>query len=351
MSNRWLHSYSLINSIGLIVSIAVVNVAAAADPDGTQTYDARDTLSVLRDQSSDAQECLDSLSWEAGRFSITSSAVDNQQFQRYVSFPSPIASGDEVNDKVWMQWYMARDADGKPIHAPAVVVVHESGSRMTVGRLFAQGLRNKGVHAFMLQLPNYGKRRNGNRKVDGSNFVTTIRQAVADVRRAHDVVAVLPHVDKKRIGVQGISLGGFVVATSAALDNCYSSTFILLAGGDLFGVISNGEKDTAKVRRKLLEAGYTDEKLRVLLWNIEPTRLAHRLNPEQTWLFSAKFDHVVPMKNALILAQSAKLDAEHHIKMSANHYSGILYYPFVVEHIATRIRRSSQAVEAADSKP
>ncbi len=344
-------SVSWISSIGLLVSIAAVDVAAGAEANGTQTYDGQDSLTVLSDDSSDAQECLDGLSWKFGRFSVTSSAVEKQAFQRYVSFPSPVPSGNAVNDTVWMQWHMARDAEGRPIHAPAIVVVHESGSRMTVGRMFAHSLRTKGIHTFMIQLPNYGKRREGNRKLDGANLVTTIRQAVADVRRAYDAVKALPHVDKNRIGLQGISLGGFVVASSAALDNCYSNTFIMLAGGDLYDVISNGEKDTAKVRQKLRQAGYTDEKLRSLLWHIEPTRLAHRLNPKTTWLYSAEYDRVVPMKNALILANAAKLDTPHHIKMAANHYTGILYYTFIVKHIATRIQQSDTSVDPSDSKP
>ncbi|MDA1166512.1 MAG: acetylxylan esterase, partial [Planctomycetota bacterium] len=101
-----------------------------------------------------------------------------------------------------------------------------------------------------------------------------MRQAVADVRRARDAVAVLPMVDKSRISLQGTSLGGFVSATSGALDDGYDNVFLMLAGGELYDLIQNGKKDAAKVRERLEKAGLSGEKLRELTLTIEPTRVA-----------------------------------------------------------------------------
>ena len=67
--------------------------------------------------------------------------------------------GDAINDLVAMEWYAVLDDAGQPVKAPAMVVVHESGSGMTVGRMVASGLRDRGLHAFMMQLPFYGLRR------------------------------------------------------------------------------------------------------------------------------------------------------------------------------------------------
>ena len=97
----------------------------------------------------------------------------------------------------------------------------------------------------------------------------------------------------------------FVASTSASLDDRFASVFLLLAGGDLYDVIQSGQKDTAKVRQRLAEAGYTGQKLKDLLWPIEPTRVTHRLDPAKTWLFSATEDTIVPLKNAKLLARSA----------------------------------------------
>ena len=36
---------------------------------------------------------------------------------------------------------------------------------------------------------------------------------------------------------------------------------------------------------RLTEAGYTKQQIGELLWQFEPTRVAHRLKPETTWLY------------------------------------------------------------------
>jgi hypothetical protein len=204
--------------------------------------------------------------------------------------------------------------------------------------MFARGLRLQGLHTFMIQLPYYGERRNGGNKGKAARLVMLMRQAVADVRRARDAVAALPFVDVDSISLQGTSLGGFVSATSASIDNGYDQVFIMLAGGDLFDVIQHGGKDARKMRNELAMAGFTGDQLRELLAPIEPTRIAHRLDPDRTWLYSAQFDKVVPLKNAELLAEAAGLDDVHHVKMLANHYSGAIYLPYMLTQVFGRIK-------------
>ncbi|MEZ6107250.1 MAG: hypothetical protein R3B96_14300 [Pirellulaceae bacterium] len=57
-----------------------------------------------------------------------------------VDSPRPSHQETKTNDLVAMEWYVARDLEGRPLdHAPAVVVVHESGRGMEVGRVIAKG--------------------------------------------------------------------------------------------------------------------------------------------------------------------------------------------------------------------
>jgi len=303
-----------------------------------QRFKAMDSLAPKRDSSPDAQACLETLSWQPGTFQITCEERQRPRGRNLVRYPSPVSTGDVQNDLVALDWYVARNAEGQPLEAPAVLVIHESGSDMAVGRMFAYGMQLSGIHAFMIHLPHYGERRSEQSKVDRTaNLVPIVRQALADVRRGYDTIAVLPYVDTKSNSVQGTSLGGFVAATAASLDGCFQQAFILLAGGDLHDVITCGQKDSAKIRERLSTAGYTGERLKDLLWQIEPTRLTHRLDPTTTWLYSAKHDRVVPLKNANLLAKSVGLEPEHHLLLSANHYSGIVYFPVVLEHIVKQV--------------
>jgi len=313
-----------------------------------QIFESRDSLQPDQDASEDAQSCLAGLVWKATSFPVHCEASDRGD--ALVRFPSPFPPENAQNDAVSMEWYLARDRDGKPVTAPAVVVVHESGRAMTVGRMFARGLQQKQMHTFLIHLPQYGKRRNS--QVPGTdNILPLMRQAIADVRRARDAVSVLPWIDSKHIALQGTSLGGFVSATVAGLDTGYDSVFLLLAGGDLYDMIQNGQRDTARLRQRLQKSGVTDEELRMLTLAIEPTRLAHRMDPTRTWLYSGKSDTVVPLRNANALARASKLTRSHHILMHANHYSGIIYLPFVLRHITDQISRLRDADAVAQGHP
>jgi dienelactone hydrolase len=260
----------------------------------TSIFYARDTLDIGSESSADARDCLNSLAWPAEEFAVQLQPPQEQQGDWLVRFPSARPIGDELNDRVALEWYQARDGEGQPVLAPAAVIVHESGSGMTVGRLIAKSLRSKGIHTFMLQLPYYGVRRGEQGKPNGRLLAEALCQGVVDARRARDAVAILPLVDDQRISLQGTSLGGFVTATTAGLDSAYHRVFILLAGGDLYGVLTEGRRDATKVRQAMMTEGMTDDSFRQLLQPIEPLRLAHRLDRQRVWLFSGRYDDVVP---------------------------------------------------------
>lgn len=325
--------------LALLFCCEIVPSLYAEDVSDTSVriWQAKDSLSAATDTDPVAEQCLKGLCWIPGSFAVSSVLEPEQKWDSLVQFPSPIDSGNRVNDLVSMEWYYAR-LEGKRVHnAPAIVVVHESGSRMEVGKIFAQSLSNLGFHAFMIQLPYYGNRRESGKAHQQANQILAMQQAVADVRRARDAVSILPDVDQRLIALQGTSLGGFVATTAASLDASYDAVFLMLAGGDLYDIIQNGEKDAAKARERLAKNGYTGEKLKSLARQVEPTNVAHRLNPERVWLYSGLYDKVVPFKNAKLLADKMQIPESHHIGMPSNHYSGVVFLPMVLTHIQQQI--------------
>jgi hypothetical protein len=298
------------------------------------TFSAADTIDIGQEASADAQECLNGLIWDAMPFQVRCEAPEKNRGDMLVRFPSPRPSGDQPNDRVAMEWYMARDENRQPIKAPAVVVVHESGRNMAAGRIFARGIQTSKFHAFLIHLPYYGQRTTADKHHKAETFIAATRQGIADVRRARDAAAAIPLVQENMIGLQGTSLGGFVAATTAGLDDGFAGVFLMLTGGDLYDVIQNGAKDAAQYRQRLADAGYAGDKLKAELRKVEPNRLAHRLNPDRTWLYSGLFDTVVPITNARLLASAANLERSHHVEMVANHYSGVVFVPFLIGHMS-----------------
>ncbi len=322
---------------GLRARAAETEPALQAAVHAGDVFLATDSLAeALQDARGDAQGCLDGLCWKPTDFEVRIEAPWKHGDQ-CVTFPSPRPVGHAGNDTVSMEWYIARDASGQPRQAPACVVVHESGRGMDVGRLIARGLNAHGLHTFLIHLPWYGKRRPEEGKPTTEMVLPALSQGIADVRRARDAVAAIPCVDREKIAVQGTSLGGFVTTTASGLDQCFDSTFILLAGGDLAGIIQHGAKDASKFRDELRQAGMNDEQIAAALYSVEPLRVAHRLNPNRTWLYSGTFDEVVPPKHCDQLAEAAGLADDHHLKLHANHYSGIIYLPVVLAQIHAHI--------------
>ena len=329
--NVWLRSTGCWLLLGLAAQAAELPDLINA------TFDAHDTLAPLEEPPGDCRACLEGLVWRPHDFQVRCEKDLENRCDLLIRFPSPKPSGEATNDLVAMEWYVARDASNQPLTAPAVVCVHESGSAMTVGRMFARGLRHLGLHTFMIHLPYYGARRGSPKPRAVDRLVDGTRQAIADVRRARDAVAALPLVDTEHIALQGTSLGGFVSATAAGLDDGYDGVFLVLAGGDLYDVLQNGKKDAAEARKELATEGLSGDQLKSALQAIEPLRVAHRLTPARTWLYSGTADTVVPLKNANALAAAAKLDRRHHVLLPTNHYNGILLLPVIISHISRRV--------------
>lgn len=296
------------------------------------SFAAKDTLEVGEEKDADAAACLAGLRWTPASFTVQIEAAQADRGEWLARFPSPRPLGDATNDLVALEWYVARDEAGQPRTAPAAVIVHESGRGMVAGRIIARGLREAGLHTFLIHLPGYGVR-TGAQARDPRQLLPALRQGVADVRRARDAVAALPLVDRSRISLQGTSLGGFVAATVAGMDQGYDAVVIFLAGGQVADVILRGERDAAAMRRRLEEAGLTEADIRELARAVEPLRLAHRVDPRRTWLYSGELDEVVPPASARAFAEAARLEGDHHVKLPVGHYTAALLLPSLLPKV------------------
>ena len=315
----------------LSAEVAVAPANAISDLKD-RTFEARDTTNFADEKDPDACACLKGLDWNRGNFSVQTTTAEKGRGDFLVRFPTPRPSGDATNDLVAMEWYVARDENNQPKRAPAIVIVHESGRGMAAALIFSRGLRHLGYHTFLIHLPGYGAR-TSDFTGDIKQMFPGLQQAVADVRRARDAVASLPLVDTSLIALQGTSLGGFIVATVAGIDQGYQKSFILLAGGHLAKVILTGQKDAANMRKRFAEAGISDEQINDLSHGIEPLRLARRVNPKQTWLFSGKYDEVVPPACSKAFVEAAQLKDGHHVEYPVGHYTAALFMPSMLERI------------------
>lgn len=318
------------------------------------TVEATDTVAATTDERGVADGVLKTLSWEGGRFEVMVRETPGRDYDAEVTFASPKPSGDAAIDRVVLRWYRpALEVDfGSSLRrageeerpraelpqAPAVLLVHTLHPDLPVSTLLARGLRQRGVHGFVIELPGYASRVGAERKMTGVTTLVNAAQAVSDCRRAFDAIHALSDaglfkLDRDRVAIQGTSLGSFIATSAAAIDGCFDQTFLFLSGGDGVDILETGQKDAFHVRGALKHYGYTGDKLRTLLDAVEPLHIAHRLNPETTWMFNARDDLVVPAKNAARLAEAIGLDETHHVWMPGNHYTAFLLLPGVLDRM------------------
>lgn len=264
-----------------------------------------------------------------------------------VNFASPHVSEDAFFDRVAVRWHTPRNAD-RP--RPAVVLVHSLHPETPIAESLARTIAQRGVHAFVVELPGYGTRRRATDEWPGVVAVRRAAQAVADVRRACDAVAALPAVDPDRIVLQGTSLGSFPAAVAAGLGARHHSLVLLLGGGNVIDAIEHGEKDAANFRATLERHGIDRAQRAELFAPLEPLRVADRLDPQTTWLLAARNDVVIPPANAEALAEAIGLDDSRFVRLPGNHYTAALALPAVAD-LLVRIAEADNPAQLDRNEP
>jgi pimeloyl-ACP methyl ester carboxylesterase len=244
-----------------------------------------------------------------------------------LSFPSPIETPDAENNVVHAEYFAPVGFGPK---RPGVVVLHILGADFPLSRYMAARFADRGVAALFVKLPYYGERRPQGQGENAKRFlssdiertITSMRQAVCDVRRAAGWLAARGDVDRKRLGVAGISLGGIVAALTAAVDPEIREGALLLAGGDLSSILW-GMPEGAKYRQQWLESGRTRQDLKLLTDPFDPLTYADRLIGKRLLFIAGKVDEVVPPASTLCLWEAAGRPPIHWC--DCGHYSAVGY--------------------------
>jgi alpha-beta hydrolase superfamily lysophospholipase len=328
----------------VVFSVCVGATASGAEP---VRVPATDSVAAGDDEGA-AAEVLQTFAWSAEDFAVGVLPTPGRDWEAVITFDSPQPAGDDLLDRVTLRWYrpaagpVAGDA---PLPAAGVLLVHSLHPELPVATMLARGLRQRGVHAFVMVLPGYGGRSGDERRMTGVTTLLRASQAVTDARRSLDAIRAVGRspavadeafvdVDTDRLAIQGTSLGSFIAAAAAAIDAGFYKTFLLLSGGDGISILTDGQKDAFHVRNALRHYGIGDRELPELIRPIEPMALAHRLNPRTTWMYNARDDLVVPAANARMLAEAIGLPPGHHVWMPGNHYTSFLLLPGVLEAMA-----------------
>jgi dienelactone hydrolase len=243
-----------------------------------------------------------------------------------VTFPSPIRSGVERNDTVHATYFQPA---GEGPHA-GCVLLHILGGDFTLMHTVADLLARRGVATLVIKMPFYGERRDSDSRRRMISFnpdhtVANVSQAVHDVRRSIAWLADRPEVDDDRLGVAGISLGGFVASTAGAVEPRCSRVAVVLAGGDVANMIWNHADPEAQAFRRQWEAiGGTCDSLARRLADVEPVTHAARLRDRPVLMIAATRDEIVPRASTVALFEAAGRKPEL-VWLEAGHITAAFY--------------------------
>lgn len=169
-----------------------------------------------------------------------------------------------------------------------------------------------------------------------------IVSTVIDQRRALDWWETLPEVDAKRIGISGISFGGFVGSIIMAIDDRPAAAALMLNGGDFPQLV------VVSLEQEVIDA--REEAMRLTGWDlptlyletakimaeIDPLVVAPLIDPtKKPILFvSPRFDQVVPYDLGDRWWRAA--NQPHRITIPTGHFSSIWFLFYIqdkcVEH-------------------
>ncbi len=142
--------------------------------------------------------------------------------------------------------------DGVGSH-PAVVLCHGfTGQRIETHFLFvktSRALEGAGIASLRFDF-------RGSGESEGEFRDMTVETEVSDALKAVDTVCALSEIDADRVGVLGLSLGGFVAACVTGFEKRVKSTVLWSAVASLSETI--GRRFDAEQRKLFEEQGYVD---------------------------------------------------------------------------------------------
>jgi cephalosporin-C deacetylase-like acetyl esterase len=245
----------------------------------------------------------------------------HREWERYaVHYPTAQPTSHEKNNTVLAEYYRPPNTS----NAPLVILFHGIGDQLLVPcRLLARSLVRKGMACFVLysvfhsrRMPDEVKRRYPSLTPDEwfESYITS----VTDVRQAIDWAKGRSEIDTEKVGLIGVSFGGFISAITMGVDDRIKAGVFLIAGGNSQKIGRFSRKHSMKKGYKITEEEYhhnqqvyrqylaeVDEKgiqnvtppSRAFL--IDPMTYGHRLRKRPVLLLNALWDEYIPREATL----------------------------------------------------
>jgi len=251
-----------------------------------------------------------------------------------VRFPSPVVTPIEANNTVSANYYLPKQLKSDQKY-PAVVCLHILDGNAQLTELMCTTVARRGIPAISIDLPYYGPRRPGvgpeGLAENPDIFLSAISQAVEDIRRTVDLLCARPEVNPDRIGVMGISLGGIVGATAAAIEPRFDRANLILSGGELPTIIHHARetRQLSEMIRRLSAAKRAEVEAKLLA--LDPVHVAPALRDRarqgRVLMINVDQDEVIPPSCTQKLAEALGIADRVVWLKGLGHYTAVAELP------------------------
>jgi hypothetical protein len=263
--------------------------------------------------------------------------VAEEHTEYLVTFPSAIVTPYPNNNVVPVRVFVPEPHNGP---MPVVVVLHYWGATdLRPERSLATELNRRGIAAAVVTLPYHLERtppgrRSGDMAIeaDVDRLRRTTLQSVMDVRRTIDFLMTKSEFDSTRIGITGTSLGALVTALVFAVDSRIQSATFILGGADFAEIMWSSSRVVLQ-RDALRRRGYTEEKLRDALKDVEPLTYLPDRKTGTSFVIGAKFDTVIQEGSTRKLINA--LPNPKVLWLDTGHYGGIFVQRRLMREVAS----------------
>ncbi len=168
-----------------------------------------------------------------------------------------------------------------------------------------------------------------------------LRKAIASRRALLDWAETRPEVDEERLAAFGISMGGILTSTFAAVEPRLQGAVVALAGGDLPAIIRHSTEGrlvryrTAKMEELACDPADFEGRLRECFPS-DPLALAPAVDPRRVLLVTSRYDDVVPLRYQEALWERMGRPVRYDIP--TGHLSGIVYLPYITDMVSRWLR-------------
>jgi len=136
-------------------------------------------------------------------------------------------------------------------------------------------------------------------------FYSVVSETAADLSQAVDYLVERPDVDPNRVGLMGVSMGGFVSLIATQLEKRVKVVASVLGAGDfeVFGERVSSQK-VLPYDQKL--AGHLDEETEKLIRNCDPLGNLEKFPPTTLLLMGGSTDPLIPKEGIVQLHEGLK---------------------------------------------